>query len=58
MKFEDLGLNDWRILGLTTANQPVPFKKIQEMLDMDKGQLVGLLKCWLIVVTFLWSHQK
>jgi DNA-binding MarR family transcriptional regulator len=40
----DLGLNDWRILGLTTANQPVPFKKIQEMLDMDKGQFSRSVK--------------
>ena len=43
-KIFDLSLNDWRILGLTAASQPIPFKKIQHTLGMDKVQLSRSVK--------------
>ena len=43
-KIFNLSLNDWRILGLTAANQPIAFQMIQKTLDMDKGQLSRSVK--------------
>tara|TARA_B110000438_G_scaffold38748_1_gene38548 strand:+ start:206 stop:805 length:600 start_codon:yes stop_codon:yes gene_type:complete len=43
-KIFNLSLNDWRILGLTAAKQPIAFKIVQKTLDMDKGQLSRSVK--------------
>jgi DNA-binding MarR family transcriptional regulator len=40
----DLSLNDWRILGLVASNKILPFKALQSILYMDKGQLSRSVK--------------
>ncbi|MEY8839904.1 MarR family winged helix-turn-helix transcriptional regulator, partial [Cribrihabitans sp. XS_ASV171] len=39
-----ISLNEWRILGITAALQPVTFGAIRAMLVMDKGQLSRVVK--------------
>lgn len=43
-KEHDLSLNEWRILGLTHALEPVAFQTIRDILIMDKGQLSRAIK--------------
>jgi len=43
-KVFDLSLNDWRTLGLIAASDTLPFKKLQSILYMDKGQLSRSVK--------------
>ncbi len=40
----NLRLNEWRVLGLTRALEPVRFHEIANRLMMDKGQLSRIVK--------------
>lgn len=40
----NLRLNEWRVLGLTRALEPVGFQEITRRLMMDKGQLSRIVK--------------
>lgn len=40
----NLRLNEWRVLGLTRALEPVRFQEITRRLMMDKGQLSRIVK--------------
>jgi DNA-binding MarR family transcriptional regulator len=39
-----LRLNEWRVLGVTQAMQPLEFDNLRRMLVMDKGQLSRTLR--------------
>lgn len=43
-KEHDLSLNEWRVLGLTRALEPVTVQNIRNTLLMDKGQLSRVVK--------------
>ncbi|MFT7595307.1 MAG: DNA-binding MarR family transcriptional regulator [Paracoccaceae bacterium] len=40
----NLSLNEWRVLGLTYALQPVPLQEIRNILLKDKGQLSRVVR--------------
>jgi DNA-binding MarR family transcriptional regulator len=37
-------LNEWRVLGLANENEPVFFRDIRRLLNIDKGQLSRAIK--------------
>jgi len=39
-----LSLNEWRVLGLANENEPVFFRDIRRLLNIDKGQLSRAIK--------------
>lgn len=39
-----ISLNDWRVIGITGALQPVTFSAVRELLYFDKGQLSRVIR--------------
>ena len=39
-----VSLNEWRVLGLANENEPVFFRDIRRLLNIDKGQLSRAIK--------------
>ena len=44
MTYFGLRLNEWRVLGLTCAFEPIQFRDVARLLLMDKGQLSRTIK--------------
>mgnify|MGYP000858957994 CR=1 FL=1 len=53
----DLSLNDWRILGLVSAEKKLAFKTLQSILYMDKGQLSRSVK-FLVQRGYIFTELK